>query len=143
MLSDALALFGGMQDAASQGLVQDAQSALVKKPRIPRTGRPRSFGYHDPNSTLWGWANQNPARFVDPSGRSPYPPPEDGDWDNPDLTCQELCAVKAALLYAGCRLAGDYYSCIGPALGYYLWCVQDQCGPPKDPTKPNSCPANK
>ena len=29
------------------------------------------FGYHDRNSTLWGWATQNPIRLNDPSGRCP------------------------------------------------------------------------
>lgn len=28
------------------------------------------YEYQDSNSTLWGWPNQNPARFRDPSGRS-------------------------------------------------------------------------
>jgi hypothetical protein len=27
------------------------------------------FAYHDPRSTLWGWPNQNPSRYADPSGR--------------------------------------------------------------------------
>jgi RHS repeat-associated protein len=28
------------------------------------------YAYHDANSTLWGWPNQNPVKFRDPSGKS-------------------------------------------------------------------------
>ena len=27
------------------------------------------FDWHDPNTTLWGWPNQNPITFADPNGR--------------------------------------------------------------------------
>ena len=46
------------------------------------------FAYHDATSTLWGWANQSPTRFADPSGRCP--------------TClaAELGAVAGGIAYA-------------------------------------------
>jgi RHS repeat-associated protein len=30
------------------------------------------FEYQDANSTLWGWGNQNPVRFMDPTGNDVY-----------------------------------------------------------------------
>jgi RHS repeat-associated protein len=67
------------------------------------------FEEHDSNSTLWAWGNQNPARFLDPSGRQsggvglpPTPEPGSGDEPNQCLTPEqkEQCKQEDALCQA-------------------------------------------
>jgi RHS repeat-associated protein len=57
------------------------------------------FEYHDRKSTLWGWSNQNPLRFRDPSGRDggdqcmicPKDDPECGTCFHGKAVCLEAC----------------------------------------------------
>jgi RHS repeat-associated protein len=54
------------------------------------------FGYHDANSTLWGWGGQNPLKWKDPSGNCPQ------------------CILAAAGAIGGGLIAGGYYAFTAP-----------------------------
>jgi hypothetical protein len=76
---------------------------------------PRSFGYHDPSTTLWGWPGQNPLRWQDPSGHG------------------KLCAVLYIVVYQLCKSAGlGVVTCQDFAQYAYERCE-------KQPNPPNAC----
>jgi len=110
------------------------------------------YRYHDSKSTLWGWPNQNPARYADPSGRQRVEPKELGPlgpYDDPyppdfpqcvvgveiDPICFVACiastnvhssppgSIVSSLLASGCDCSN-----------IYLWRpVYGPCGPPPPP----------
>ena len=91
-----------------------------------RSSRPTlsGHGYHDLQSTLWGWPGQNPIINRDPTGR--------GDFDD-----SVLCEAAGWLAYFVCLNYGlNHYVCV--ELGKS---VRDECNknPPAPNPNPNMC----
>ena len=67
------------------------------------------FEMHGNNSTLWGWPNQNPLRFLDPTGHDADQCKVCPDWDPHcgqcwagKQACEETCAKEAKILFEDC-----------------------------------------
>ena len=109
------------------------------------------YEFHDVNSTLWGWPNQNPVRFRDPHGREGeqciYQPPDSCRrdpsskacrWDRCPKATREHCvadvservrACIAAQTARGVPWAAAAESCNGAAEGQLDLCMEMFCPP--------------
>ena len=86
---------------------------------------------HDSESTLWSRANQNPTRFIDPSGRY---------GGNPNKT---LCFFSCLVKYLDCLsdpFKDNPYYCVVDYVVCQYNCNQDYPDPgPPFPGPPNPC----
>ena len=97
------------------------------------------FEFHDPKWTLWSWPNQNPLRFLDPTGRQIAQCKPD---NQPPI--DKWCYFKAIAYYIGCKAAGIFTEaeCIDASIGTYVACTFNPNRRNGPPPIPPSNPSN-